>query len=488
MTSVVIVVFDGLQLSQMTHELMPNLSALASNGVTFTNHHPVFPSVTRANVASMVTGLNPGGHGLAANRLMVRDNNPIECIPALEPQLTQVAKNTGQVLLAPTLAEILSRHGHQYMAIGAGTSGNAYLQSPTAEEFGGATIHPDFTLPRSLSQELSDRFGPWPDEARPNTGRTAHCLRIMTEYILAERNPSVSLLWSSEPDKSQHDSPVGSSLSNAAIREADAQFGNLMDWLRTSGREAETDVLVASDHGYSTISQTIDVEGSVREAGFRAGGEPGGVAVAPNGGSALFYTRPGDQDTAQRLAFWLMSQPWCGSLTVSGLVGEIPGTLPASLVGNQGLRCPEITMSFRWDSTGNGSGYPGTVYSTGGVPGNGQHGSMSEHEMHNVLIAWGPSFKQGFTVDTPSGNVDLAPTVLQILGITDGPPMDGRILEEALASSTAPKLLAREARMAPSTEIHHAEHRLGQQVYSQWIKVSRVDTTVYVDGGNGELA
>ena len=481
MTSVVIMVFDGLQPSQVNPELMPNLSAMANAGVTFTNHHPVYPSVTRANVASMVTGLTPGGHGLAANRLMVRDFNPNEAIPALEPELTQVAEKTGRVLLAPTLAEILSGHGHEYVAIGAGTTGNAYIQSPTAEKFGGATIHPDFTLPRSLGQELDARFGPWPDEARPNTARTAHSMRIMTEYILAERNPAVALIWSSEPDKSQHAAPVGSSLSQASIKEADGQFGELMDWLRRTGREGDTDVMVASDHGYSTISQTIDVEGSVREAGFIAGGEPGGVTVATNGGSVLFYTRPGDRDTAQRLAFWLMAQPWCGSLTVSDSVGEIPGTLPASLVGNQGPRCPEIAMSFHWASTANGSGYQGMAFSTGGPAGVGHHGSMSKHEMNNVLFAWGPSFKQNITVDTPSGNVDLAPTVLRILGITDGPPMDGRVLEEALAGGPAPTSVAH------STDVHQAEHRLGQQVYRQSIKISSVGNTVYVDEGNGGL-
>ena len=479
MTSVVIMVFDGLQPSQVNPELMPNLSAMAESGVTFTNHHPVFPSVTRANVASMVTGLTPGGHGLAANRLMIRDFNPDQAISALEPELTQVAEKTGRVLLAPTLAEVLSRHGHEYIAIGAGTSGNAYLQNPTAEEFGGATIHPEFTLPRSLNQQLIERFGPWPDEARPNTVRTAHSMRIFTEYILAERNPAVAMIWSSEPDKSQHAAPVGSSLSQGAIRDADGQFGELMDWLRRTGREGETDVIVASDHGYSTISQVIDIEALVRGAGFPGGGEPGCVAVATNGGTALFYTRPGDHDTAQRLAFWLMVQPWCGSLTVSDSVGEIPGTLPASLVGTQGPRCPEIAMSFCWDSTANGSGYPGTVYSTGGAPGNGQHGSMSKHEMNNVLVAWGPSFKQKITVDTPSGNVDLAPTVLRILGITDGPPMDGRVLEEALSGGPDP------TSVVSSTEVHQAEHRLGQQLYSQSIKVASVGTTVYVDEGNG---
>ena len=59
MTSVLIVVFDGLQPSQVTPELMPNLSALAAEGVTFGNHHPVFPTVTRTNAASMVTGRSP---------------------------------------------------------------------------------------------------------------------------------------------------------------------------------------------------------------------------------------------------------------------------------------------------------------------------------------------------------------------------------------------------------------------------------------------
>ena len=41
-----------------------------------------------------------------------------------------------------------------------------------------------------------------------------------------------------------------------------------------------------------------------------------------------------------------------------------------------------------------------------------QPGSMSQHELRNVLFARGPSFKQGVKLDTPSRNTDLAPTVL----------------------------------------------------------------------------
>jgi len=200
--------------------------------------------------------------------------------------------------------------------------------------------------------------------------------------------------------------------------------------------------------------------------------------VAQNGGAVLFYTPPGDLDTAQRLAAWLMAQPWCGALTASDAVAGIPGTLLASLVGNQGPRTPELTMSFRWESAGNEAGYPGTVYSTYGEPGTGQHGSMSRHEMNNILFAGGPSFRSNLRSEIPSGNLDLAPTILRILGISGGSDMDGRVLEEALAGGASGN------DMGWSSEVHYAAFSLGEETYRQEIKVSTVGATSYVDEGN----
>lgn len=481
MHSVLIVVFDGLQPAQVNHRLMPNLTGYVAKGVTFSRHHPVYPTVTRANAASMVTGRVPGGHGLAANTLLIRDFDPFRTIPALEPQLAQVQQQTGRVLIAPTLADILSQQGEEYIAIGVGTSGNAYVHNPNADQSGGATIHPDFALPYSLNDEIIARFGPWPAESRPNTSRMAHAVRIMTEYILPERNPRVALIWSSEPDKSQHDSGVGTDLSNQAVQEADAQFGQLMRWLEATGRAKETDVMVISDHGYSTITEAINVEALLREAGFPTGDQPGGVAVANNGGSALFYTHNQERGTAENLSQWLMAQPWCGPVVASDAVGDIPGTLPAFLVGDQGPRAPEITMSFQWNGISNGAGYAGHVYSTGGHAGQGQHGSMSRQELNNVLFSWGPSFKRRCAVLAPSGNIDLAPTVLRILGINNPVPMDGRVLAEALAGGP------RVDRVDWSGELYNAERRAGQGVYRQQIKVSLVGNTVYVDEGSSTL-
>ena len=481
MTKVLIVVFDGLQPAQVTERLMPNLAAFAAAGVTFANHHAVYPSVTRANASSMVTGCYPGGHGIAANTLLVPEYDPNNPMPALEPQLELLAQRTGQVLLVPTLAEVLSRHGQEYVAIGVGTSGNAYLHNPNAGTSGGATIHPDFALPRLLHEDIVARFGPWPAESRPNTPRMAHAVRILTEYILPEREPSVALIWSSEPDKSQHDSGVGSELSDTAVVEADAQFGKILKWLDENGRAHETNVMVVSDHGYSTIGETVSVETLAREAGFPAGGEPGGVVVANNGGAVLFYASPWNKETVVNLVGWLMAQPWCGNLTVSERVGCIPGTLPATLVGNEGQRAPDVAMCFRWSPDANPSGYVGSISSTGGVPGQGQHGSMGHSEMHNILFALGPDFKDNLMVDVPSGNIDLTPTILELLGLPPAEGMEGRVLGEALSGGPDPADVER------FSDLHGTECAVGEKVYRQQIKLCRVGNTKYVHEGSSSL-
>ena len=138
-------------------------------------------------------------------------------------------------------------------------------------------------------------------------------------------------------------------------------------------------------------------------------------------------------------------------------------------------------MSFRWTSTANQAGYSGHVYSAGAAPGLGQHGSMSKHEMNNVLFSWGPSFKAGVKLDIPSGNTDLAPTILAILRMTGDGSMDGRVLEEALAGGPQAN------DVDWSTELHNTERELDDKVYRQQIKLSRVSSTIYVDEGSSTL-
>lgn len=474
-------VFDGLQPLQITPELMPRLAAFAAAGVRFENHHPVFPTVTRINAASMVTGRYPGGHGLAGNTMVMRELDPAEPFSVLEPGLRRLSEsNGGRVLLSPPLAELLTQYGKQYVAVGVGTSGNAFVHNAHPERSNGATIHPEFCLPDDLYPEIISRFGEWPDEEYPNAARVRHAGRILTEFVMADRQPDVALLWSSEPDKSQHRDGVNSELGKQALSVADAEFGRILDWLEETGRQDQTDVLVLSDHGYSTITDVIPIEAMVRDAGFPVEGD-GGVVVAPNGGSVIFYTNPPSEDTSDRLAEWLMTQPWCGSILSSESAGHIAGTLPLELSGGDGERAPDLAMSFAWNHDANENGVAGHAFSAGGAPGAGQHGSMSPHELRNTLVAGGPSFKSRLRSALPTGNTDIAPTVLALLGLPGGEQMDGRVLTEALNGGPDPDEI-------PVMSEHHSVYRnVPGGTYRQTVRTSRVGDTVYLDEGAARL-
>ena len=94
--------------------------------------------------------------------------------------------------------------------------------------------------------------------------------------------------------------------------------------------------------------------------------------------------------------------------------------------------------------------------------------------MHNTLIAAGPDFRQGWADETASGNIDLAPTILWILGVPRLAPMDGRVLLEAMPGRVLEGTVSQEVLRAENPETG----------WKQYLKVSRVGKTEYFDEGN----
>jgi arylsulfatase A-like enzyme len=113
--------------------------------------------------------------------------------------------------------------------------------------------------------------------------------------------------------------------------------------------------------------------------------------------------------------------------------------------------------------------------------GEGTHATLSRFDMHNTLIAAGPDIRRGQTDDLPSGNVDLAPTILSIFGIAPAQKMDGRVLSEALVTADKQTL-------KPKTETIEASKGLSSGTWRQTLKISRVGSTIYLDEGNGGFA
>ena len=65
------------------------------------------------------------------------------------------------------------------------------------------------------------------------------------------------------------------------------------------------------------------------------------------------------------------------------------------------------------------------------------HGTSSPYDIHNTLIAAGPDFREHGTSTVPTANVDLAPTLLKLLGVAVPASMTGRVIEEAMRTGPA---------------------------------------------------
>jgi len=158
------VFLDGLRPDQVTTQHTPNLVRLIKKGVRFLNHHAVFPTETRVNVASFVTGRNPGFHGIVDNTFRVYDRGtPREVNTGKRQCLAQLDEESGgRLLLAKSLGEILAEHGKKMIAVGVGSDGNAFLHNHKAEKTGGLVIHPEFAIPAEEEEEIARRVGAWP--------------------------------------------------------------------------------------------------------------------------------------------------------------------------------------------------------------------------------------------------------------------------------------------------------------------------------------
>ena len=66
-----VIVVDGLRPDYVTPEVMPRLAGLGQRGIVFSAHHAVFPTVTRVNASTFVTGTYPEAHGILGNTIYI---------------------------------------------------------------------------------------------------------------------------------------------------------------------------------------------------------------------------------------------------------------------------------------------------------------------------------------------------------------------------------------------------------------------------------
>jgi arylsulfatase A-like enzyme len=478
---VVVVVWDGMRPDFVTEQNTPTLWKLAREGVTFRNHHAVYTSATMVNGTAMMTGVYPGKSGIIANHVYRPD---IDLHHAVDVELPSSVKkgdelSGGKYIAVPTIAELVQRADARSLIAAAKTVGLLLDRQPqTVSTRNSTTLVAGKTLPGAALDPITEKLGPFPSAHLQQDSWTT---KALVDVLWKDGVPAFSMLWLGEPDLTEHGTAPGAPAALAAIKSADENLAAVLSALDEHKVRETTDVFVVSDHGFSTIRRSIDVRKILNEAGFAAmtefKGEPktGDIMLAGNGGSVLFYVTGHDAAVTRRLVEFLQQSDFAGVIFTKQ---AMEGTFGLEQATIQNDRAPDVAMAFRWEPSKNQFGVPGMIDADWQrAAGRGTHASLSRFDMHNMLIAAGPDFKRDETNDLPSGNIDLTPTILQILAIKPVQKMDGRVLAEAMTAATPLQ--------KPEAKTIEATKHFQSGTWRQSLQISRVGSTIYLDEGNG---
>jgi hypothetical protein len=530
--NVILFVPDGLRAVKVTQETAPAMATVRDKGVNFKNPHSLFPTFTMANSSGMATGHLLGDTGTFSNTIYAA--RPIN---AANGTVTPFIENdvvlgeldedfAGNYLSEDTILKVAREHGFSTAAVG---KVGPTLQFDHTERTGTGTIIIDDQTGNPAGIPLSDELKQALQAAglaattpgRGDNGKAGNATtagttvaniaqqayiadvaaRVVLPMFKARGKPFVLVFWSRDPDGTQHNQGdshlaltpgINGPTSLAAIKNADDNLARIRQALDELGLAQTTNIIVAADHGFSTISKQSttspaakvsysDVPTGLLPPGFLAldlaaalklplfdpdsknapvasnshsksgngliGADPNKpeLVVAANGGSDLVYIPGKDRALAARVVKALLAQDYVSGLFVDDDFGSIPGTLPLSAINLQGKAVtprPSIVVNFR--SFASGCDMPVacavSVADSGLQQGQGMHGTISRADTMNFMAAIGPDFKTGFVDKAPASNADVGQTIANVLGLklsTKG-KLAGRVLTEARPGGGSP--------------------------------------------------
>jgi Type I phosphodiesterase / nucleotide pyrophosphatase len=534
--NLILFVPDGLRGGIVNPQTAPAMAEVRDNGVNFKNSHSLFPTFTTANASAMATGHHLGDTGDFSNTIytgypVAAASGTVTPFLEADPVLHDVDEHFGgDYLNEETVLKMARAKGYSTAAIGKlGPSlifdhtdkpGADGLHSividdstggkdgvPLSDEMKAALTNASLPL-AAPSRGDNGKAGDarTPGTLVPNAAQQAYFADVASKIVLpmfkARNKPFVLVFWSRDPDGTQHN--TGDSLNSitpgingptslAGIKNADNNLAQLRKALDDLGLAVTTNIMIAADHGFSTISKESKTSPSAKATyedtpkdflpmGFLAidlakalnlplfdpndknarvaenahpkagngllGQDPAkpDLVVATNGGSDLIYLPNRDKKLADRTIKALLEQDYVSGLFVDDKLGRFPGTLPMSQIGLKGKAVtptPSIVVNFRSYASGCAEPTNCSVEIADTVlrQGQGMHGSFGRGDTLNFMAAIGPDFKAGYVDKLPVSNADVGMTIAQLLALhpTAAGGLTGRVMSEALPNGTIPK-------------------------------------------------
>ena len=269
-----LVVLDGTSATVFRDELdagnLPNIQRLVDRGARFDSGVIAeFPTVTWTNHASMLTGAEPGHHGVLGNVWMDRERG-VRHVTAAQGQ-ARIANSSG--LLddrVETLYEAATRtFGDDTLTVAIGAPqarGASY-----APLDGQGMLRFTADAPSMLRELRSSSAATYDETARAASSRyrgTSSVQHVSTSTLVNlldhGRDPKVAMLELQLTDDMAHVAGPQNDLTRRALRESDRQVGRVLDALERNGKLDDTIVAVTADHG--SEAQSASGAGGFAEA------------------------------------------------------------------------------------------------------------------------------------------------------------------------------------------------------------------------------
>jgi hypothetical protein len=534
--NIILFVPDGLRGRIVTPDTAPAMAEVRDKGVNFKNSHSLFPTFTTANASAMATGHYLGDTGDFSNTIYTA--YPVApaggtVVPFLEsdPVLRDADEHFGgDYLNEETILKMARAKGYSTAAIGKlgptlifdhtdkiGTDGlhsivvddstGSKNGVPLSDEMKAALEKAGLAL-ATPSRGDNGKAGDFKTAGTtvPNTAQQAYLADVAAKVVLpmfkARNKPFVLVFWSRDPDGSQHNNGdslntvtpgINGPTSLAGIKNADNNLAQLRKALDDLGLAANTNIIISSDHGFSTISKESKTSPSAKASyndtpkdflpmGFLAidlakaldlplfdpndkngavadgahpkagngllGKDPAkpDLVVATNGGSDLIYLPNRDRKLAGRTIKALLEQDYVSGIFVDDKLGRFPGTLEMSQLNLKGKAVtpnPSIVVNFRSYVSGCAEPTNCSVEIADTVlrQGQGMHGSFGRGDTLNFTAAIGPDFKTGYVDPLPVSNADVGMTITRLMNlhVTSNGGLQGRVMSEALPNGIIPK-------------------------------------------------
>jgi alkaline phosphatase D len=399
--TVVVVLFDGFSPAELdATRNTPNFDRIKREGAWSRHLVPAFPTISLINHTTFETGCWPSHHGVMSNSFY----DPKMGLFGEKLSVADAGWHTGCESIWEA-AERQGVHAAVYNWVGRFSKAKGNRAS---------FINPNVPWEKRESDEqiLADALKRIADNG-PN-------------------HPRLVALYFNSPDHVAHEFGVKAPETQASVRMVDGITGRLMQALASLPPGREGTLVIGTDHGMMDVGPLVNVGRLMAMFDIKA-------KQATDGASAFLYLDPGE--SADRVVKALNGGGYSYAFTAYK-----KGHFPSYVHLGDGPRVPDVMIVTKppywivgpevmpWWARAIGvntfwspvfTPFAGGIKATHGYP-------PGIVQMHGNFFLWGAGVKKGYTI-AKLDMIDIHPTVMKLLGLESGRPVDGKPVVGALS-------------------------------------------------------